>query len=139
MEHGKFSSRVTGALNELYSRALSLRPSDQRGGVVLTEILQQLDLVTHSRRDRLVSARGTVPPVLWGVLLCGAFLTINFTFVFGTQNVVAQGLMTGILAFLIFSVLLLIVAIDHPFAGPVKVHPAALDAVQDKFAKQKGS
>ena len=46
--------------------------------------------------------------------------------------------MTGILAFLIFSALLLIVAIDHPFAGPVKVHPDALHVVQEEFGQQRG-
>jgi hypothetical protein len=42
-------------------------------------------------------------------------------------------LMTGVLAFLIFSGLLVIVIIDHPFAGVVKVEPRGLEAVQVEF------
>jgi hypothetical protein len=41
--------------------------------------------------------------------------------------------MRGILSFLIFSGLLVIVAIDHPFARPVKVQPEALSAVLEDF------
>ena len=37
--------------------------------------------------------------------------------------------MTGILAFLIFSGILVIIAIDRPFVGAVKVNPEALSAV----------
>jgi hypothetical protein len=47
--------------------------------------------------------------------------------------------MTGILSLLIFSAMLVIVAIDHPFAGPVKVHPDALHAVQEQFVRQPAS
>jgi hypothetical protein len=39
----------------------------------------------------------------------------------------------GALALLIFSGLLTVVAIDHPFAGTVKVGPKALIAVIDDF------
>jgi hypothetical protein len=139
MEYGRSSAQVTGALDHLYSNVLPMHPSDQRGAVIMREILQQLDLITQARRDRLISAKGTVPDVMWAVLLCGGILTIGFTFFFGTQNVIAQGLMTGALSFLIFSSLLLIVAIDQPFAGPVQVQPDALFAAQEEFAKQTGS
>src|SRR5436853_4235541 len=49
---------------------------------MMREILPQLDLITQARRGRLVSAKGTVPGVMWAVLLCGGFLTIGFYLVF---------------------------------------------------------
>ena len=54
---------------------------------------------------------------------------IGFTFFFGTANLRAQTLMTGALTALIFSGLLVIIAIDHPFAGSVRVEPEALASV----------
>jgi hypothetical protein len=77
-------------------------------------------------RARLVKAAGIVPGVIWLVLFGGAVLTIGFTFFFGTVNLRAQALMTGALTMLIFSGLLIIVTIDHPFTGAVKVEPEAL-------------
>ena len=40
----------------------------------------------------------------------------------------------GALSLLIFSGLLTIIAIDHPFAGSVKVGPEAISAVLEDFA-----
>ena len=60
--------------------------------------------------------------------LAGAFrrrvVTIGFTFFFGTENLRAQALMTGGLTLLIFAGLLIIVAIDRPFAGTVTSAPS---------------
>ncbi len=133
MEQGKGSLVVTQALNDLYSELLSYNPSDRRGAAIFTEILHQLDLVTEARRARLVMAAGIVPGIVWMVLFGGAFVTIGFTFFFGTVNLRAQSMMTGALSLLIFSGLLIIIAIDHPFAGSVKVGSEALSAVVEDF------
>jgi len=64
----------------------------------------------------------------------GRPLTVGFTFFFGTENLRAQTLMTGLLSTLIFSGLLIIVVIDRPFAGVVKVRPEALAKVLAEFS-----
>ena len=133
MERGGESQAVTEALNGVYAAALDFNPTDPRGVAVLTEILRQLDLMTQARRARLVLSSGIVPGVIWPVLFGGALLTVGFTFFFGTENLRAQTMMTGALSALIFSGLLIIVSIDHPFAGSVKVQPEALSRVADTF------
>jgi hypothetical protein len=133
MERGKGSAETNRALNALYATVLSYQPPDSRGTALLTEALQQLNTLTQARRARIVLAAGIVPGVVWLVLFTGAVLTIAFTFFFGTQNLRAQTLMTGALAALICSGLLVIVAIDHPFAGSVKVKPEALENVLADF------
>ena len=100
---------------------------------VLSEILRNLDEISEARRARLVTATGIVPGIIWTVLFAGAFITLGFTFFFGTPNLRAQSLMSGALALLIFGGLLTIVAIDHPFAGTVRVGPDALTAVIEDF------
>lgn len=45
--------------------------------------------------------------------------------------------MTGMLSLLIFAGLFVIVAIDRPFAGSVKVQPEALHFVLDEFGEPK--
>ena len=133
MEHGRGSREVTHALNVLYQDALAFKPTDQQGAVLLAETLHQLNLVTQARRERLVVAAGIVPGILWFVLLFGAVVTVGFTFFFATENLRAQTAMTGALSTLVFSGLLIIVAIDRPFAGTVKVTPEALSAVLHDF------
>ncbi len=134
MERRRPSLDVTRALDDIYATVLTVRAGDGRETALLSEILHQLDLVTESRRARLVMASGVVPGLVWLVLFGGAALTIGFTFFFGTENLRAQTMMTGALSVLIFSALLTILAIDHPFSGTVKVGPEALAAVLQDFA-----
>jgi hypothetical protein len=115
------------ALDTVYAALLS---SDaQSNSAVVSEMLRQLELITQARRARLVASQGAVPNVIWLVLLGGAVLTIGFTFFFGAEILRAQVVMTALLAMLIFSELLIIIAIDRPFSGAVKVEPNALAAV----------
>ena len=105
----------------------------------MAEVLYQLDQLTQARRARLSLASGIVPGILWVVLFLGAALTVGFTFFFGAENLRAQSLMTGALSLLIFSGLLIIVAIDRPFSGTVKVHPEALAYVLADFGEAKAA
>jgi hypothetical protein len=46
----------------------------------------KVDLITQSRRARLVLSEGTVPKAMWPILLGGAAITIGFTFFFVTAR-----------------------------------------------------
>jgi hypothetical protein len=133
MEGGGASPAVTDALNTVYATLLGYNSADGRGQVVLAEALYQLDQLTQARLARIVAASGTVPDIVWLVLFSGALVTVGFTFFFGTESLVAQALMTGALSVLIFSGLLIVIAIDHPFAGSVRVEPEPLAAVLADF------
>jgi hypothetical protein len=122
---------ATEALDAVYSALIS--SSGQVDNAVLSEMLHQVDLVAQSRRARLIASEGTVPTVLWLALIIGAAITIGFTYFFGANNLRAQAFMTALLAILIFSELLVIVAIDRPFTGSVKVGPNALTAVLAEY------
>lgn len=134
MEQGAESAEVTAALNDIYVAVLDFHPTNVGEHILLAEVLRQLDTVSDTRRERLVVAGGIVPDIIWVVLFGGAVVTIGFTFFFGTDNLLAQSMMTGALAILIFAGLLTIIAIDHPFAGTVKVGPEALSRVVEDFA-----
>ena len=90
MEHGRTSPTTTHALNAIYTLVLTVNPSDRRGAVILSEILDQLNFVTQARRARLVVATGIVPGIVWFVLFGGAVLTVGFTFFFATESLRAQ-------------------------------------------------
>ncbi len=133
MARGTDSPAVTRALDGIYASLLAGGAADRSGAVAMSEILRQLDQVTAARRERLVMSSGVVPGIVWLVLFGGAAITIGFTFFFGTENLRAQSLMTGALSVLIFAGLLIIVAIDFPFTGTVKIDPAPLATVLRDF------
>jgi high-affinity Fe2+/Pb2+ permease len=76
---------------------------------------------------------GIVPEVVWLGLFGGAVVVIGFTFFFGSENLRAQSAMTGVLSILIFSGLLIVIAIHYPLAGTIKVQPDALARVVEDF------
>ena len=115
------------ALDAIYATLVS--SGVQGESTVISEMLRQLERITQSRRARLVASEGAVPSLLWFVLLGGAAITIGFTFFFGTESLSAQVLMTALLAFLIFSELLVIVGMNRPFSGAIKVGLNPLAAV----------
>jgi hypothetical protein len=137
MEHGRTSEAGTDALTRLYLAAMAYQAEDAHSLAIEQELLRQLALLTDARRDRLVMAAGAVPGVLWLVLFTGAVLTISFTFFFGTVNLRNQALMTGALALLIFSVLVIVISIDLPFAGSTHITPEALLEVRGNFLSQR--
>lgn len=138
MSRGRPSPEVTRALNALYAAVDTYAPSDQREATLMAATLNQLSAVTEARRERLVKASGAVPSVIWLVLIVGGVLTVGFTFFFGTENLRAQTLMTGALSVLIFSGLLVIVCIDHPFTGPFKVGPEPMLLALEDFGRGPG-
>jgi hypothetical protein len=123
------SQDVKQALNATYEAALALNQTDTRTTADMTEIFTQLDNVTAARRVRLHLATGLVPSVIWIALFAGADLTVGFTLFFGSENLLAQLSMTGILSVLVMLGLVVIVAIDHPFTGPIHIRPDPLGKV----------
>ena len=133
MERGSASRSAREALERVYKALLTFEFPERRDTALVSQILNELDTITEMRRARLAAAEGLVPGVIWPVLFGGAMLTIAFTFFFGTQNLGAQVLMTGMLSIIIFSGLLTAIVIDQPFVGVVKVRPGALAEVVADF------
>ncbi|MGA7545929.1 MAG: DUF4239 domain-containing protein [Methyloceanibacter sp.] len=133
MERGSASRSAGEALDRVYKALLTFESPERRDTALVSQILNELDTITEMRRARLAAAEGLVPGVIWPVLFGGAMLTISFTFFFGTQNLGAQVLMTGMLSIIIFSGLLTAIVIDQPFVGVVKVRPGALAEVVADF------
>jgi hypothetical protein len=125
------------ALDSLYAAAIALNRSGARGTADMDEVFRQLDSVTAARRVRLHLATGLVPNVIWIVVFAGALLTVGFTLFFGSQNPVAQVSMTGVLSVLVTLGLVVIISIDHPFTGPVYIHPDPLALVLEDHESPK--
>jgi Na+/melibiose symporter-like transporter len=138
MERGSPSTSAKEALDAIYKAVLTFDSPERRDPALVSEILHQLDTITEMRRARLSAAVGLVPGLIWPILFGGAVITIAYTFFFGSQNLGAQTLMTGMLSLIIFSGLLTAIVIDKPFAGVVKVTPHALARVLEDFGSMPG-
>ena len=83
--------------------------------------------VNDNRNERLDSADGTVPSVLWLVLIAGAVITLGYPSFFGSSNITAQVLMTAALAALVALTAFVAVVLDYPFTGDVQISRAPFE------------
>jgi len=133
-------SKTTGdALAHLTQAIFDLHADQIRDLALFQQSLHLLAAIQDNRNERLDSANGSVPPILWFVLIAGAIITLGYPAFFGTTNLVAQILMTATLAALVALTLLLALLLDFPFTGQVSVSSGAFDeALQQMPPHLKG-
>jgi len=122
-------AKTTETLGALYRAAMGLNRAGGRSIPDMNEVFTQIDNLTLARRVRLHLSTGLVPEIIWNTLFAGAGLTVCFALFFGSPNAFAHLAMTAILSIVLASGLVVIIALDHPFSGPVHIPPEALERV----------
>ena len=105
------------AIRTALSNYVNEVPEQLRDHALLQQALHLLALIEDNRNERLDSSNGSVPPILWFVLIAGAFITLGYPAFFGTSNLIAQTLMTAALAALVALALVPAMVLDFPFTG----------------------
>jgi hypothetical protein len=102
-----------------------------------SEMLVQLHDLGNARRERLLAAEQGLPPILWVVLILGGVITVGFTYLFGLDNTLMHLLMVVALAMIISLSLFTVAALDYPFNGDIRIHPAAYEQDLERFHESK--
>ncbi len=119
LEHEE-STGALSAINSIWSIYRSLPPSQ-----VDSHTTESLDNLSSQRAVRLESNVAALPDVLWYGLVLGAMVTISFCLILHMENVQIHATMTALLTGLIATSIWMIVMINHPFAGDIRVTTAA--------------
>ena len=127
MAFGEPSDIVIKDIAALSKAVVSVNPATSQEQALYQDALRLLARLTDNRNERLDSADGSVPGILWFVLILGALITLGYPAFFGSTNLGAQILMTAALAVLVAIALLLALAFDYPFTGEVHVSPSPID------------
>jgi hypothetical protein len=127
MAGGLPSKTTADALAHLNQAIIDMQVGQLRDLAVFQQALRLLAVVDDNRNERLDSADGSVPMILWLVLIAGAVITLGYPAFFGTMNVVAQTLMTATLAALVALILVPAILLDFPFTGEVVLSSAPFD------------
>src|SRR5215218_11100518 len=143
MAQGRSSPKAWATLDELRGAILGLEPP--KGGAKqmgydqmrYNEMLVQLHDLGNARRERLLAARQGLPPILWIVLILGGVITVGFTYLFGLNNTLVHLLMVAALALIISMSLFTVAALDYPFNGDIRIHPAAYEQDRERFRVSK--
>lgn len=133
METGKSSPEVDQTLEDLWRIHRTLDASDTRSDNHEQQFFDSLNNLGNERRVRLLQSRLELPRLMWILLIVGGLITIGFTLFLRAPNWKAHLLMTGMFAGLVAFVLLLIVELDNPFSGDVRVSSLAFEQAIDIF------
>jgi hypothetical protein len=129
MEKGMESQKTEMLILKIRALYESYLPRNETEKVFFEESVRNLNNMCDMRRIRLIASRSGIHQVLWVILISGGLVTMAFAFFFGSENHMAQVLMTSLLAILISLILLVIFLFDFPFTGDVKISPAAFEQV----------
>src|SRR5919112_1954769 len=137
MAQGRSSPKAWATLDELRGTILGLDPPTGAQLVRYNQVLEQLHALADARRERLLAASEGLATILWVVLIGGALITIAFSYLFGLDNTVVHTLMVAALAMVLSLSLFTVAALDYPFKGDVRIHPAAFEQVLERFHESK--
>jgi hypothetical protein len=139
MAQGKASLRTQSALDQLWRVYLEIDPETYRDSTLYDQSVSTLRDLSDSRRLRLFASRNDLPLLIQLLLWGGGVITISFTYFFGVESIRAQSLMTagltGIIAFNLF----LVLALDNPFHGFLRVSPELLRDVLERIESIESS
>jgi hypothetical protein len=133
MRKGKFHEEPKLLHDKLWNIFYTYKPKDDLDKTWFEKALSICINFADAKRARMDSARQSLPFFMWFVLNAGGFITIVYSYFFGTQNVLAQALMVIFLAGSVTLVLLLIAAFDHPFTGIIQVSPEPFEMILNYF------
>ncbi len=135
------SEKAVISIRRIFTLVTAIKPANEHQKIWYQEIITRLNNFYNARNHRIQAAKEGIPDFMWSVMIIGAVITIGFSFLFGVENVWAQSFMVASLAGVITLVLLLIVALDHPYSGIIIVTPEAfvdqLARIKDYLATQK--
>jgi hypothetical protein len=129
MAKGQQSPATTEAYNNIWKVYYDLQPQSEREKIFYQEAIDGLGELSHSRRFRLLSSRSGLPVTLWVLLIGGGCIAVGFTYLFGIESARTQTLMVASLAGLIGFTLFLIISLDYPFSGDLRIEPEAIKSV----------
>lgn len=137
MATGKGPDAQTAATyEELWRTVYAARAgvSTPADAVFFQAAIDQMNELGMQRRLRLLSSESKLPTVMWMLLIGGGLVAVGFTYCIGTRHALVQGLITAALTGLIVFTLMLVSALQHPFAGQIRIKADAMESVHRSLA-----
>jgi hypothetical protein len=119
-------------LIDLQTPLMAFEPTSEGQKIIHTEAIRAFNSLVELRRLRAESISGSVPGVIWYVVLLGGLVTLVFSYFFLVKSFWFHGLLVSLLGAVIGLLIFLIAALDHPYWGEVSVTPAAYELVITK-------
>jgi hypothetical protein len=123
MQRGKEGSRTAASIGRLVRDVTFVEPRSERERIAYGDALGLAHEQLSLRSERLMRNAAGLDAVMWWSLVLGGAITIAFTYLLGAANFRIQLVATGLLSALIGLMFGLIISLDYPFRGVVRVGP----------------
>jgi hypothetical protein len=123
MAQGHGSENVQRMNDNLWKLYNGFQPENETEKIFLSASVHHMARVSELRTQRIAASSQGNHPLIYFILITGSILTIAFSMLFGTKNIIPHLIMTALMAAMIAISLLAIVAIDYPFTGDLIIKP----------------
>jgi hypothetical protein len=121
LENGEPSGKARDSFSKLWNFFTTLDRGQIKNEIAYQETLKHMNDAGERRRTRIFDSNNNIPGIIWVVLLFGAVVTVIYTYFFFAKNIRHQFVMTSALTILNTLILYMILALDNPFRGYMKV------------------
>jgi hypothetical protein len=108
-------------------RILEFEPAPGGQSIFHAEVLRAFNTLVEFRRRRIEATSYAVPATLWLVVLLGAAQSLSASYLFNVESLLAQSVMTMLLASMIALLVFFIATTDHPYRGVKAIKPLAYE------------
>ncbi len=129
LQYGENSDKARESFNKLWNFFVSIDRSQIKNDYAYQETLKHLNDANENRRVRIFDSGNNIPGIIWVVLLFGAVVIVAYSYFFFAKNMIHQFVMTSALTVLNALILYMILMLDNPFRGYMKVTPAPFEFV----------
>lgn len=133
MVRGKHSLDAMYKVQSLWHRYYDFTPKTEKEKIWYSLSIERLNNLVNYRLQRLYFSKETLDPMMWTLLLGGAWVVIAFMYFFGLESLSAHILMTALLTGCITFILLIIIFFDNGFLGNEGITPHAFKRIQTSF------
>lgn len=127
MAEGRVSPRAERLVRQLADAVRELGPKTQDQNALYADALGRVDVLRENRDMRTTEVREGIPSVVWFVVVCGAVITVGFTYLFAMRSFKLHAVATGALTVVVVLLIFAVGVLNHAFDGDVRVGPGAFE------------
>jgi hypothetical protein len=129
MADGKASPKTKELGDQIWQKVQALTASSPEQLIYKAELMTQLSKLVEYRSDRILLVGGSVPSIMWKVLLCGGLLLLVGLYYFSIGSTREQIVIDFIVIAMLLITVYLGLEFNAPFKGSVKISPEAFELI----------
>lgn len=127
MQNGNSSPSVDETLEKFWLVHRQMHTNGITVGSHDVTLFEALENLGNQRRIRLLDSRLELPGLMYILLIGGGIVTVGFTLFLRAPNWKAHLLMAAMFTGVVSFVLVLIIELDNPFTGDIRIQPDAFE------------